>query len=112
MKHQVRSIVSLLLLLVFSGYITPKEVMHMFSHHEDTEHCHSLDHDLQISAEHHHCELLKADQQFSVDDYHFFQYDFSKPETNVYKERSSFYKSFLQASITKQLSLRGPPSLM
>lgn len=83
--------------------------MHMFAHHEDTEHVESHGHGLHISAEHHHCELLKADQYFSADEYHFFSYDFSPKVLHFFSTQESFYTSTYRPLYVEQISLRGPP---
>lgn len=55
-----RRILALALGILFGMYIMPKEIVHAFQSHTDTEH-HAYD-GLQIESAHHHCFLLKADQ--------------------------------------------------
>ena len=62
---RLKQFISFLLLCIFSLYIIPKEIFHVFVQHTDTEHVAThLKNHLEISTEHHHCELMKADQQF------------------------------------------------
>lgn len=56
-----RQISALLLGLLFACFITPKEILHVFEHHTDTEH--HISYGLHIDEAHHHCALQKADQQ-------------------------------------------------
>jgi hypothetical protein len=55
-----------LILIVFCFYITPKEVLHLFTHHADTEHLVIHPSEQHFEKEHHHCILLKVDQHFSA----------------------------------------------
>jgi hypothetical protein len=113
MKMQAKRILALIFLGVFFLYITPKEVYHAFTHHNDSSHTTLSDKDgLQISNEHHHCELLKIDQSFSAFNIEIPYHDFElKPAFYV-----SFNGLLLEENYTHQFSsthyLRGPPSFI
>lgn len=55
-----RRLLALVLGILFGTYIIPKEILHVFQSHNDTEH-HAHD-GLRIESAHHHCFLLKSDQ--------------------------------------------------
>jgi hypothetical protein len=107
-----KRILSFLLLGMFVFYILPKEIVHAFTHHEDTEHAsnHCIpDGLLEFSKEHHHCSLLKLDQQFHATDIHILFVDLSKPK--IYEAISlqfSFCGSYRSTFYASNL-LRGPP---
>jgi hypothetical protein len=55
-----RRLLALVLSILFGVYSTPKELLHVFQTHSDTEH--HVGDGLRIESAHHHCYLLKADQ--------------------------------------------------
>ncbi len=111
MFGQKKQYYSFILLILFSFYIVPKEVYHLFSTHHDAKHVVLTHKGLQLSSHHHHCELLKADQSFSSTTIELPYYIL--PNSNTYgrecilsKDQSWFIKQFPQDK-----PLRGPPSL-
>lgn len=63
MLCQWRKYTALFLLIVLSVFIVPKELLHAFSGHTDTEHHEVLDDPGSVSLEvqHQHCALLKLE---------------------------------------------------
>lgn len=61
MAMRTRSYIAMLLLLIISTVIMPKEFIHAFLDHEDTPHniCESHTSDVHVEEKHHHCEFLK-----------------------------------------------------
>lgn len=61
MAMRLRSYIAMLLLLIISTVIMPKEFIHAFFDHEDTPHniCDSHTSDVHVEEKHHHCEFLK-----------------------------------------------------
>ena len=105
-----KQIISSLLLFIFCVFITPKEVIHAFANHTDTEHSHThLHHQLEISSAHHHCELMKADQQFASFDIEIPYYSFEQSCTFFVKNTSSFNTSTLKEKKYSHKQLRAPP---
>jgi len=52
--------IGLLLLLLFMGYIVPRELVHDLVHHQDThDHVSSIGGDVRIDNSHQHCDVLK-----------------------------------------------------
>lgn len=108
MQQLTKRILSFILLSVFLFYITPKELLHAFTHHTDTQH-EPVKSGLQISNEHHHCELLKLDQQFSAWDVQLPHHNFenttpSYPDILGGKANHTFYSKWFSSQ-----SSRGPP---
>ncbi len=107
---QTKRILSFILLCVFSLYITPKEILHAFVSHQDTEHhATHLKNQLEISATHHHCELMKMDQQFASNEVSIPFYDFQKPSYFEQKQILGFLCSFRFSENQVCNPLRGPP---
>ena len=104
-----RNIFASLLLIVFCFYITPKEVLHIFTNHHDTEH-HSVNKTgTHFEKQHHHCELLKIDQQFFASSFEIPFYDFSKLELFFISIQKSINHHFLSSFIASNKQLRAPP---
>ena len=104
-----KRILSALLLILFSWLVTPKELWHVFTHHEDSRHT-DTGHRLQFTKAHHHCSLLQADQQFIAAGVEIPQYDLAKVLPPAVSKPESKYEAPLLLSIRTQHSLRGPPA--
>jgi hypothetical protein len=111
MSFRLKRIVSFVFLLVFSIYITPKEIYHVFTHHIDTEHSLELNHGLQISNQHHHCELLKVDQHFTSSDVTIPFYEFYHTITFYEVKNLCNSLSYILQGSYNTSPLRGPPTV-
>jgi hypothetical protein len=109
---RAKQIISFLLLGVFVTYITPKEIFHAFTRHNDTEH--RIGHNpnqLEVGSEHHHCELMKLDQQFAASDISIPFFSFNKPIYFATKRNSAIVHCILPNANSAIHPLRGPPSI-
>jgi hypothetical protein len=103
-----RRLLALVLGLLFGMYITPKEIVHVFQSHTDTEH-HGQD-GLRIESAHHHCFLLKADQALSsIEPPSFLSVPEPKEGYFMPSYTASFISKPLQGNYLIKKS-RGPPN--
>lgn len=93
---------------MFCFYITPKEVLHLFSHHEDSEHS-ILNKGVHFEKKHHHCSLLNIDQDFSSISFEIPFYDFSKSALFFITFQKSIRNDFISSFIVSIKQLRAPP---
>ena len=98
-----------LILIVFCFYITPKEVLHLFTHHADTEHLVIHPSEKHFEKEHHHCSLLKVDQHFSAPSFEIPFIDFIQDRNFLLNAHFGFYSFVKDENINLSFSLRGPP---
>ncbi len=96
------------LLLLFSFFTIPKEILHVFASHEDTVHC-AKSHTTQISQAHVHCELLKADQHFVSTVFKIPYYDFATKLTYLSPQHFTFNKCYFSDFVYSSQQLRAPP---
>ncbi|MGI9192456.1 MAG: hypothetical protein ACR2IL_10065 [Chitinophagaceae bacterium] len=105
-----RRIVAMLLGILFGWYITPKELMHVFQHHNDTEH-HATD-GLRLESAHHHCSLMKVDQSLCSNEPPVF-FQLTEPirffSANAHVE---VYVAEPIQSIKGNKKSRGPPAMV
>jgi len=59
MSIAIKRFFASIILIVFCFYITPKDIFHLFTHHDDTEHLTPKSNEQHFDKEHHHCNLLK-----------------------------------------------------
>jgi hypothetical protein len=109
-SNYLKRIFTFVLLLTFCFYITPKEVLHVFTHHHDTEHV--LVGGNHFEEQHHHCELLKIDQQFSAHKMDIPFYDFYVARLFYIIPNFSCYQFINNENINLPFSLRGPPAFV
>lgn len=108
---RAKQIISFLLLGVFLTYITPKEIFHAFTSHNDTEH--NITHNpnqLEVGSEHHHCELMKLDQQFASSAISIPYFSFSKPIYFANQQKHAIVQCILPTANYAIHPLRGPPA--
>ncbi len=110
MSNCIKQLCSFLLLMMFSMYVTPKEVFHAFTHHTDTEHSTLDTKSLHIDSEHHHCELLKLDQQFTATQIDLPYYDFEQLPRYLDIQKLASYTSYKSLDDFNCHFLRGPPN--
>jgi hypothetical protein len=106
---KLRIHLSFLLLAALSLFITPKELLHAHSGHEDTTDvaCHDAC-ATHFENEHEHCDVLQLSSPplyFSVSD---FSFSFDKLVCNQPVENTGSYHS----SVSAFLFFRGPPALI
>ena len=111
MSNRLRSIMSIILLIAFSWFSTPKEIIHLFSNHHDTLHVVDDGVDLHFSAEHHHCELLKVDQHFTAPTFDFPYFDFEQISLFYLTPEICFYTGQYAKLYPQEISPRGPPNV-
>jgi len=104
-----KRICSVLLLVLFSWFVTPKEVLHAFSHHVDSEHT-DTGHRLQFTKAHHHCALLQADQQFNATGIELPQFLLNPQQPPSSPKPLQIYQAPQGLSTGRGLCLRGPPA--
>ena len=99
--------IAVLLLLISTLFVVPKEVLHELNCHHDTvdTHCTPAD-SLALSIIHHHCEIL----QVFVQPYNAA--DATQVFTNVVKIIShySFNAHLFSVEIVQRFVIRGPPA--
>ncbi len=61
MKRRLASVIALVTLVVFSLYLVPHEIVHVFYDHHDTEHCDEHTATTTVSSIHIHCDFLNGD---------------------------------------------------
>lgn len=103
----LKRIFAILLLVSFCFYITPKEVLHVFTHHHDTEHL--LVNGSHFEEQHHHCELLKIDQAFSAPNVEFPFFDFFENQHFLVDTKYQLYSFIKNENVNLAFLLRGPP---
>ncbi|MBL7773741.1 MAG: hypothetical protein JNM95_12830 [Chitinophagaceae bacterium] len=104
----MRRFLSMLVLLLFVVYTTPRELWHAFSDHEDTIH-HQLS-GIHIEPQHHHCDVLQFEQHLPFE-FHStpFYPDFRKH--CLHSEHTCSYHSLDFSIYTLGYkSLRAPPT--
>jgi hypothetical protein len=105
-----RRLLALVLGILFGMYITPKEIVHIFQSHTDTEH-HVQD-GLRIESAHHHCFLLKADQALTSVEPPLF---LSVPEPNAVYIVPCYSAHFISKPLQGNYLIkksRGPPNTL
>ena len=100
---------ALFLLAISSLFVLPKEIVHEFCDHHDTEDvAYAINHDISISAEHQHCEVL----QIFYQPYSAFvvEYDF----TTIVQDAilNTFYHPDLSSVVFSSPDIRGPPTVI
>jgi len=100
--------IAVLLLLISSLFVVPKELLHELSFHDDTvDHCvNNLTDGLTLSNEHHHCDIL----QVFVPPYHTSDGAilFSQVVENI--SRYTFNAPSFSFEIADAFVIRGPPA--
>jgi ABC-type nickel/cobalt efflux system permease component RcnA len=106
----LRQVIAAFLLIGFSTYLIPKEVLHAFTHHHDSRHEKHSGTGLRIESEHHHCSLLQFDQ---TQDYSDFQLTAPLVVTDLSVQNPAPFVHFISAfskAISNRHSGRAPPS--
>lgn len=104
-----KKFIAYFLLLVISLVVVPKELIHSFTEHSDTEDSiHFPNAPISVDVEHTHCDFLNINVPL-----YCFEFDFTQEilptsyfNFNAYKTQS------LVSSCVLNLSLRGPPQLV
>lgn len=105
-----RQIGALLLCLLFGWYSTPKELLHIFQHHVDTEH-HATQ-GLSFDSAHHHCSLLKVDQSLNTLEPPVF-FHFTDKSITLYAKRNwIIFGTPPLGSLFEVKKSRGPPAMV
>ncbi len=107
MSTGIKRFFSCFILVAFCFYITPKEVLHFFTEHEDTEH--SIANGCHFEEQHHHCDLLKIDQQFSAPSFEIPFFDFIQDQFFLINTKFELYSFVNNENVNLSFSLRGPP---
>jgi len=105
----IKRLISSFILLAFCFYITPKEVLHLFTHHSDTEHHVVNLNEHHFEIEHHHCALLKADQHFSAPSFEIPFFVFSVNDAFFINSSIIFNKEIISLFSCTSKQLRAPP---
>ncbi|MBP9933036.1 MAG: hypothetical protein KBF25_05035 [Chitinophagaceae bacterium] len=112
MNRMLRQVIAAFLLIGFSTYLIPKEVLHAFTHHHDSTHEKHAGTGLRIESEHHHCSLLQFDQ---TQDYSDFQLTAPLVVPNLSVKNpapSAHFISTFSSAISNRHSGRAPPSFL
>ena len=107
MSSAIKRFFSGFILVVFCFYITPKEVLHLFTQHEDTEH--SIANGCHFEEQHHHCDLLKIDQHFSAPSFEIPFFDFFVKNEFFINSLIIFNKEIISLFCCSSKQLRAPP---
>lgn len=109
MSTAIKRFFSCFILVAFCFYITPKEVLHLFTNHADTDH-HVVNPNVHhFEKEHHHCALLKVDQHFSAPSFEIPFFDFIQDQLFLINRKFELYSFVKNENVNLSFSLRGPP---
>lgn len=104
-----KKVIAYFLLLVISLVVVPKELIHSFTEHNDTEdRLHFPDAPISIDVEHTHCDFLKINVPL-----YCFEFDFTQEILpNSYFSFTAYKTQSIVSSCVLNLCLRGPPLLV
>lgn len=94
------------MLLVFGS--TPKEYVHLFAGHTDTEHCNHDREGLYFENEHHHCDFLSFTLPPFAHDAITYIITERNPVYPIHGSAIAVHLTFQSAPATRQ---RGPPAI-
>jgi hypothetical protein len=109
MSAAIKRFFASFILIVFCFYITPKDVLHLFTHHDDTEHLILNSNEQHFEKEHHHCNLLKVDQRYSAPTFEIPFLNFIQKHYFLLNQKFGYYSFVNNENVNLSFSLRGPP---
>jgi len=100
--------IAVLLLLISSFFVVPKELLHELSFHDDAvDHCvNNLNDGLTLSNEHHHCDIL----QVFVPPYHTSDESILFSQVLEIISHYTFNAPWISFEIADAFVIRGPPT--